>query len=257
MRRAPLSTVAVAAAMALAVQASPAPAAPATAFVAPHQKGSGMTVGDLVGAWWQHYLELPLAQNPLVGNGSRCDLIGDVRHDAGDRPGGRGDGHGRGGVLIPVFAPGFDAECTVAPHTFLYLNMWSLECSTVEPPPYFGGNEAELLACAQQIFDDPPAAMSVSVDGRPLSGVADSRGASSVFAVDLPAENLLGVGATTANAAAAGWGVILRPLRPGTHAIETCLIDPNVGPFNGCATLTLHVRRGRGRDERSARAPTR
>ena len=33
----------------------------------------------------------------------------------------------------------------------------------------------------------------------------------------------------------------LRPLRPGTHELEVCLLDPDVGPFNGCATTTLHV----------------
>jgi hypothetical protein len=247
MRRAPLFIVAAVLTMILAVglDAAAAPLTPKT--VKPAQGAFGMTVGDLVGAWWQHYLELPLAENPLVGNGSRCDALGTVGQNDDDRQAGEhGDADQEGRVLIPVIAPGFDAECTVAPGTFVYLNLWSLECSTVEPPPYFGANDAELLACALQIFDNPPDAMSVSVDERPVRHVERSRGESSVFTVDLPADNLLGVGATTAKALAAGWGVLLRPLRPGTHAIEACLIDPDVGPFNGCATLTLHVQPGKG-----------
>jgi hypothetical protein len=143
---------------------------------------------------------------------------------------------------MPVYGPGFNAECTVEPGTFVLLNIWTGECSNVEPPPFFGADEAQLRACAEAlVFADPPDEMSVSVDGRPVTDVRSSRGTSSLYSVDLPDDNLLGVDAGPAISVAAGWAVLLRPLRPGTHALEVCLLDPDVGPFNGCATTTLHV----------------
>lgn len=232
MRRAPMFVSAVAAVAAAALMATPAIGSPASTPLRSAQQAFGEPLGNWIGAWWQHYLELPVSENPLASNGSRCGSVGKV--------------------LMPVYGPGFDAECTVKPGTFVLLNIWTAECSNVEPPPYFGADEAQLRACVEAaIFADPPDAMSVSVDGRPVAKVRSSRGVSSLFSVDLPVDNLLGVGAGPAISVAAGWAVLLRPLRPGTHALEVCLLDPDVGPFNGCATTTLHVVPGSSTPRRS------
>ena len=208
--------------LSLALGSTPAWAGTAPVTVKPGHRAFGMTYGQWLGTWWQHFLELPTSANPLVGTGDRCDQV----HD----------------VLFPVFAPGYDARCTVNPGTPVFLMLWSQECSTVEPPPYYGADEAALRACARTIFDDPPDVLSVTVDGRPVPNVLSYVSVSPMFHIDLPAKNLLGVGATSGEAVAAGWSVMLRPLRPGRHVIENCLQDPNAGVFNGCATLTLLVR---------------
>jgi hypothetical protein len=201
---------------------TPATASPASTPLKGAQQAFGKPLGDWIGAWWQHYLELPVSENPLAGNGSRCGSVGKV--------------------LMPVYGPGFDAECTAKPGTFVLLNIWTAECSNVEPPPFFGADEAQLRACAEAlVFADPPDEMSVSVDGRPVMNVRSSHGTSSLYSVDLPEDNILGADAGPAISVAAGWAVLLRPLRPGTHELEVCLLDPDVGPFNGCATTTLHV----------------
>jgi hypothetical protein len=221
-RRAPMFVSAVAAMAAVAVMATPATGSPASTPLKAAQQAFGKPLGDWIGAWWQHYLELPVSENPLASNGSRCGSVGKV--------------------LMPVYAPGFDAECSVKPGTFVLMNIWTAECSNVEPPPFFGADEAQLRACVEAVvFADPPDEMSVSVDGRPVADVRSSRGVSSLYSVDLPDDNLLGVDVGSAISVAAGWTVLLRPLRPGTHELEVCLLDPDVGPFNGCATTTLHV----------------
>ena len=35
---------------------------------------------------------------------------------------------------MPVYGPGFDAECTGKPGTFVRLNIWAAKCTNVEPP---------------------------------------------------------------------------------------------------------------------------
>jgi hypothetical protein len=224
-RRTPMFLAAIAASVVCAMAAGPAVASKTPPYAKAAHGAFGQSLGGWIGAWWQHYLALPISENPLAGNGSRCGAVGKV--------------------LMPVYGPGFDAECTVKPGTFVLLNVWSGECSNVEPPPFFGADEAQLRACVRTLlFDDPPDEMSVSVDGRRVADVEDSRGLSSSFSVELPENNLLGVPATSAMSVAGGWAVLLRPLPPGTHELEVCLLDPDVGPFNGCSTTTLHVAPG-------------
>jgi hypothetical protein len=187
----------------------------------------GRSLGDWIGAWWQHYLELPLSENPLVGNGTRCDQVAKV--------------------LMPVYGAGNDADCTVKPGTWTLLNVWSAECSTVEPPPFHGSNPAELSTCVWQVLSTYlPESLSVSVDGIAVEDVWGSTGTSSALMVDLPPDNyLLGPEAATTQIVAAGWAVLLHPLAPGTHVLEVCLHGANVGPFEGCDTVTLQVAPGR------------
>lgn len=80
---------------------------------------------------------------------------------------------------MPVYGPGFDAECTGKPGTFVLLNIWAAECTNVEPPPFFGADEAHLRSCVQAvIFADPPDVMSVPEDGRGDCRCSSSAGAS-------------------------------------------------------------------------------
>jgi hypothetical protein len=49
----------------------------------------------------------------------------------------------------------------------LLLPLFTTECSTVEPPPFFGSDEAELRACVAAEVEafNPEATMTVSFDG--------------------------------------------------------------------------------------------
>jgi hypothetical protein len=212
---------------ALAATAASSRAAPPPAphSIKPAHQALGQPLGDWIGAWWQHYLQLPLSDNPLVGNGSRCDTLGKV--------------------LMPVYGAGDDAECAVNPGTWVLLNVWTAECSTIEPPPFHGSDPAELTSCVRAVLNNNlPESMSVSVDGIAVDDVWASRGTSSALMVNLPTENLLVSGAASTEIVAAGWAVLVHPLPPGSHELEVCLHGAKVGPFEGCDGVTLHVTPG-------------
>jgi hypothetical protein len=179
-----LSCVLLVAVIGLGVAAPPAVAVPEN------------KLGDNLGAVWEAVLETPTAQNPF-GGGSPCvDL---------------------GGVVAP-FAPlgTTSLTCTVKPGTKVFIAAESSECSTVEPPPFFGANEADLRACARAAdagFEVP----TISVDGTPVSTIEVESG---LLSVDLPTTNILGVPPQQAFSVAHGWVALLHPLTPGTHEIR-------------------------------------
>jgi hypothetical protein len=94
---------------------------------------------------WTTVLETPSAQNPY-GSGGSAFACFDL-----------------GGTVAPIALGGVES-CTVKPGTKVFVAASSWECSTVEPPPSFGRNEAELRACARA--NDAQDAPTVTVDGK-------------------------------------------------------------------------------------------
>lgn len=75
-------------------------------------------------------------------------------------PNRNGCGYGQAG---PVFfqpanfgPPGATVTCVVPEGVGIYLNLGGSDCSTVEPPPFFGQDEEELCACAAVALDAAP-----------------------------------------------------------------------------------------------------
>ena len=102
-------------------------AAPSAA-AAPDEK-----LGATLGALWQKVIETPTPQN----------LFSRWRRSL----------HDLGGVVAP-FAPALGSPtltCTVKPGTKIFVAAWTSECSTLELPPFFGKNEAELRVCARAV----------------------------------------------------------------------------------------------------------
>ena len=176
--------------VALGVAASPAAAVP------------NKKLGDTLGGMWKTVLETPTPQNPFTGGGPLCvDL---------------------GGVVAPFAAPGNASfTCTAKPGTKVFVAAWSAECSTLEPPPFFGSNEAELRACALAVnariaTED----VVVFLDGK---RVAVTEITSGLLRLDLPADNIFGAPGGTGSppylSVADGWVALLHPLTPGTHTI--------------------------------------
>jgi hypothetical protein len=205
-----LSRVLVVVVVALGVAAPSAAAVP------------GKQLGNTLGAMWKKVLETPTPQNPFTGGGPLCvDL---------------------GGVVAPFAAPGVDSiTCTVKPGTKVFVAAWSAECSTLEDPPSFGSNEAELRACARAV-NAGVTTTDVVLDGTrvPVTEVT-----SGLVRLDLPADNIFGVPAGTGPpelpylSVADGWVALLGPLTPGTHTIT---LDIS-GEFRGTAppsVLDIH-----------------
>jgi hypothetical protein len=92
------------------------------------------------------------------------------------------------------------------------------ECSTVEPPPWHGEDEAALRECAGADVDRYTGIV-VRVDGVPVPEVEDFRAMSPVFLVELPESNVLGAPAGEADVVADGYLLMLAPLPPGEHEI--------------------------------------
>jgi hypothetical protein len=90
-------------------------------------------------------------------------------------------------------------------------------CSSVEPPPYFGRNEAELQACAAaEAYTFPH---TVALNGQELPDLQAYRTTSPLFTLRLSADNLLGAPPGVALAVMAGRSIIIAPPPPGEYEI--------------------------------------
>jgi hypothetical protein len=202
-----LSRVLAVAVVALGVAAPSAAAVP------------GKELGSTLGAMWKKVLETPTPENPFGGGGSLCvDL---------------------GGLVAPFGAPGASSiTCTVKPGTKVFVAAWSAECSTLEGPPCFGSNEADLRASVR-VSNARVTTIDVVLDGTrvPVTEVT-----SGLLRLDLPADNIFGAPAGTGPpempylSVADGWVALLHPLTPGTHTIT---LDIS-GEFPPGTELNIH-----------------
>jgi hypothetical protein len=169
----------------------------------------------LLGDLWETVLETPTPQNPCVDLGKK--------------------------VVAPFQAGPGPLTCTVKSGTKIFVAAFTVECSTVEPPPFFGGTEAELRTCVRALDPDE---VTITVDGEPVPlTVVETR----LLRVDLPTDNILGVDAQPADAVGRGAVALLQPLPPGTHEIViratgTILPPPNT---DFTSTTTIVVQPGR------------
>jgi hypothetical protein len=107
-------------------------------------------------------------------------------------------------------------SCAVPAGRYIYLDVPSNECSTVEAAPFHATTAAGLERCARLLT----ARSSLALDGQVLSPSGFEL-ATGVFTFRMPAAyNWLGVpGATSGRAAVYGQGLMLRPLTPGAHTL--------------------------------------
>jgi hypothetical protein len=209
----------------LAQEATPAatPAAGPTVLT-PDAPAYGATYAEWSARYFQWFLSFPMAVNPATDEtGERCGYgqSGPVFFLAGGMP----IPFEVGGT--PPAATGVRA-CTVPAGTALLLHVLGANCSTVEPPPFFGRDEAELRACAKALLD-LPSVLTATVDGVAIPDLTRYRVQSPLFRVALPADNWLGVPPATAEAVADGYWLLLAPLPPGEHEIRFGGYVPDIG----------------------------
>ncbi|MGY1729354.1 hypothetical protein ACI79J_20525 [Geodermatophilus sp. SYSU D01062] len=171
----------------------------------------------LLGELWETVLETPVRENPLAAGDPWCI-------DLGDR------------VVAPfTLDPEDPPTCTVAPGTRIFVAAVTIECSTVEEPPFFGSTVAELRECARAV-DVPGSDLTVTVDGRPLSLtlVETPR-----LTIHLPEDDILGVPAQRALSVGAGFVALLHPLPPGTHEIVITGTGTFLGDFTNVTTIVV------------------
>ena len=162
----------------------------------------GLVYGAMHSEWsarhWQWTASFPVPINPGHDvTGSTC-------------------GYGQSGPVF--FIPRNFPPCTVPAGLALYIPIAGTECSTVEPPPYFGRDEAALRSCAAAEVDRYTGIV-VRVDGQDLPDIEAYRASSPLFTLALPENNVLGVPAGVSQAVADGYQMILAPLSAGEHEI--------------------------------------
>jgi hypothetical protein len=208
------SGVAVTAATLLAMVSAPAVVAqPADTKLAPASgRLAGFTGGELLGEEIRQLLEIPAADNPILGAGESCFAAGH-----------------KDKVLI-VWTRPEAPTCTVKPGTPIFLFAFFNECSDVEKP--FPRTEAEQRQCAVEGLRDFAAhlgfeAILVSIDGGPSIDIFSDRylAVSPQMTANLPEDNILGVPAQATTFVAAGWVAMIRPLPPGTHTIRVEIVQ--------------------------------
>jgi hypothetical protein len=178
---------------------------------------------------WQWFFSLPQDVNPYF------DATGEIC------------GYGQSGSVFFLSGAEGSVEriCVVPQGVHVFVPLIGSECSTVEPPPFFGRDEAELRRCASEAVDHTESAvdmstMALTVDGERIADLASYRAATPLFRLWLPQENLLGLEQTVAESVADGYQVMLSPLSLGEHEVVITVPGPQ-GEEPVALTYTLTV----------------
>ena len=122
-----------------------------------------------------------------------------------------------GVVVVDPLSPE-PIECEVPAGTILFLDILSAECSTLEEPPFYGGNEEELRACAEGFI---LADLEASIDSVAVQNLEQYIHLSPLFEFTLPENNILEVEAgSTGQSISNGAHLMLKPLKPGEHTVH-------------------------------------
>jgi hypothetical protein len=161
------------------------------------------SVTEWYARWWQWAISFPIEIQPT--SEGQC-------------------GFGQSGPVF--FLPGYftagiegPVTCVVPAGTSLFVPLDGVECSTVEPPPFFGRDEAELRACAEGWVDDLPGDLSLTVNGQELLTSEPPLVTTPLFTFNFPETNVYGVPAGVAASVASGYNVLLMPLPAGEYEL--------------------------------------
>jgi hypothetical protein len=168
------------------------------ALAAPASATSERKLAEDLAGFWTFVLQTPAPQNPFTTDHNRCLELS--RHLVAP--------------LLP-FAPA-STTCVVRPGTRVFIGEGSAECSTAEPPPFHGGNEAQLRACARHVLAGVTEHRLVVDDRIVPVHLVETR----VLSVNIPPDNILGVPAQPALSVARGWVALLPPMAIGTHHLS-------------------------------------
>ncbi len=186
------------------------PAVEGVTIYGPDELVGGASLGEWEARNWQWAVSMPEAVNPnFDSTGEAC-------------------GYGQSGPVffLPAsYGPevGEPITCVVPLGVALFVGVAGSECSTVEPPPFFGRDEAELAACATA-FTDGITEMEASIDGQPVPDLEQYRAVSPLFSMLFPEDNFFGVPAGVALSVADGYSFIIAPPPPGEYEISVSVL---------------------------------
>jgi len=201
-----LSLVLLAGAGVPAIAQDATPAAGEVTILGPEESFGGATLGEWSARWFQWAFSFPPDVNPA------------------SNPGGGGCGYGQAGPVFFLPAnfgrPGPTMTCVVPEGVAIYLSLGGSNCSTVEPPPFFGRDEDELRACAAMTSDTVPIAnQTVSINGQEIPDLASYRTSSPLTPIVFPENNVYGAPAGAALFVNDAYNLLIAPPAPGTYEI--------------------------------------
>ena len=185
-----------------------------------------MTYGEWSAKWWQWILSIPTENNPLNDdNGRNCAV------------------EQSGPVWFLVGTTGGLAErtCTIPEGNAILIPVINGECSYAEYPSF--KSEAELRSCAiTQI--DKATQLKARIDGVDVTDLNSYRFQSPLFNLTLSENNIFGLPASTTQAVADGFWILLEPLPAGNHEIQFGggLVDVSTtGTVNFATDAVYHI----------------
>ncbi len=188
----------------------------------------GLSYGQWQARWFKWFMEIPVPENPALDEtGANCN-VGQT---------------GRVWFTAATLELTTTRSCTISAKQAVLVFAVGNECSDIEPPPFFGDNEADLRECAAAGFDEFwPSAPAITVDGVAVPDITRFRKQTPLFSYTLPEDNLLGVpaGTTATKAISDGIAVMLKPLDAGRHRIVISYTSPFL-PGPGSTTYDLTV----------------
>jgi len=99
----------------------------------------------------------------------------------------------------------------------LYVSVGTVECSTLEPEPFHGEDDASLRACAEKWHLQE---VVCEVDGEAIADLEAFQVTSTPMHFELQDQNMVGVaGGGSGRSVAAGIGVLVEPLAVGNHTV--------------------------------------
>ncbi len=118
--------------------------------------------------------------------------------------------------FLPVSLGGESVStCQVPPGAFLVVTPGFIECSTIEPEPFFGSDAIALAGCVDDWFDLLNRA-DVILDGRPVENLDEY--ALTTRPVMLPSNNLIST--ESGLSLSKGYFLLMSPLSRGTHTLR-------------------------------------
>lgn len=138
--------------------------------------------------------------------------------------------------FLPVSLGGeWENTCDVPQGAFLLLNPGGSECSNIEPEPFFGTDEADLLACVNETFD-LLTYVELTFNGKTVTNLDPYIVVTPV--INLPANNL--INAAPGISRDKGYFLVVHPLSRGTHTLRAYdeFFD---GDFKAGITYTINV----------------
>ena len=118
--------------------------------------------------------------------------------------------------FLPVSLGGEStATCQVPPGTFLVVTPGFIECSSIEPAPFYGADETALIGCVDDWFVELNRA-DVILDGTAVTNLEDY--ALTTRTVTLPPNNL--ISPDSGLSLSKGYFLVIPPLSRGTHTLR-------------------------------------